>query len=440
MRYALLFTPAFIASLIFVGIAQIIVASSTYFIAKLASSSTDGNLSLPHLIGFITSLIIVLIPLYFSSIYLERAKFDALLRYHQAFEQAFLGKACHHQNTTLKTSAMAMLAQESKLTIDSSLDDIFDIVSLVANVVLNLFVIAWVLDVQILAGYAIGVLLAMGCVRLFHNPLKRLATQAQQTRLNLLSRLSQSWDNVVIFNPFNHACHHKRLNDEFWAAKDSNVQAKSVRYVSANSGMMVLLVCVLGATGWLFYQHWHDVAVLVVLVATLPRQIQMLQMSHQIISYQAQISQLLARLTGLFEILQTPNATLDEHIQTDKIIVKQTNRPIDLNALMHHPPKTGRITLAGQNGVGKSCVLLTLKNHYQTRANYLPAKHSLCFDDETGSTGQKHMHELLALGQGDAMILLLDEWDANLDNVNQAQLDTWLDELAKHKLIIEVRH
>ena len=280
----------------------------------------------------------------------------------------------------------------------------------------------------------------MGCVRLFNKQLQRLATHAQKTRLHLLSGLSQSWDNVVIFNPFNHARHQKNLDDGFRTAKTSNVQAKSLRYVSANVGMMVLLMCVLGATGWLFYQHWHDVAVLAVLVATLPRQIQMLQMSHQIISYQAQISQLLARLTGLFEILQTPNATLDEHIQTDKIIVKQTNRPIDINALKHHPPKTGRITLTGQNGVGKSCVLLTLKNHHQTHANYLPAKHSLCFDDESGSTGQKLMRELLALGQDDAMILLLDEWDANLDSVNQVQLDAWLDELAKHKLIIEVRH
>ena len=50
------------------------------------------------------------------------------------------------------------------------------------------------------------------------------------------------------------------------------------------------------------------------------------------------------------------------------------------------------------------------------------------------------MRELLALGQDDAMILLLDEWDANLDSANQVQLDAWLDELAKHKLTIEVRH
>ena len=123
---------------------------------------TNGQLSILYLVGFVASLVLVLLPLYFASIYLERAKFDALYDYHQAFERTFLGKAWHYQNTTLKTSAMAMLAQESKLTIDGSLDDIFDIVSLVANVVLNLFVIAWVLDAYILVGYAVGTLICDG--------------------------------------------------------------------------------------------------------------------------------------------------------------------------------------------------------------------------------------------------------------------------------------
>lgn len=440
MQISLLFNPAFKISLGFVIIAQTIVASSTFFIAKLAQSVADSHLSLAYLIGFVASLTLVLIPLYFASIYLERAKFDALYQYNQAFEQHFLGKTHHYNNSQLKATAMAMLAQESKMTLDSSLDDIFDIITLIANVAFNLIVIAWVLDVWILAGYAVGILLAMGCVKLFGKTLKHLATTAQNSRLGLLSWLAKSWDNVIIFNQYNHLRYQDQLNNSFDVAKTDSVRAKSMRHVSANSGMIVLLICVLGVTGMLFYQHWQNMAVLAMLVATLPRQIQMLQMSHQIISYQAQINITLARLSGMFEILKTPDSTLGDYITADKIIIKQTGQAIDVSALTTHAPQTGRLTLIGQNGVGKSCMLLMLKEHFGHCAFYLPAKHELCFDQQAGSTGQQLISQLYTLPNQAATIWLLDEWDANLDSANKAQLNAWLDDMAQHKLIIEVRH
>lgn len=40
----------------------------------------------------------------------------------------------------------------------------------------------------------------------------------------------------------------------------------------------------------------------------------------------------------------------------------------------------------------------------------------------------------------DVPVILLDEWDANLDADNTARLDARIDELALHKLIIEIRH
>ena len=36
--------------------------------------------------------------------------------------------------------------------------------------------------------------------------------------------------------------------------------------------------------------------------------------------------------------------------------------------------------------------------------------------------------------------LLLDEWDANLDQVNATRLDGQIDELSQRALVIEVRH
>ena len=57
------------------------------------------------------------------------------------------------------------------------------------------------------------------------------------------------------------------------------------------------------------------------------------------------------------------------------------------------------------------------------------------------STGESLKHLLSEiLQQVDVDVLLLDEWDANLDKENQERLSTLIDELAIKKCVIEVRH
>lgn len=46
---------------------------------------------------------------------------------------------------------------------------------------------------------------------------------------------------------------------------------------------------------------------------------------------------------------------------------------------------------------------------------------------------------LTELSQSNVAIILLDEWDANLDSDNVKAMDSLLDKLAKEKLVIEIR-
>ncbi|WP_446442274.1 ATP-binding cassette domain-containing protein [Psychrobacter sp. 1176_08] len=109
-------------------------------------------------------------------------------------------------------------------------------------------------------------------------------------------------------------------------------------------------------------------------------------------------------------------------------------------------PKKGRVTLIGSNGVGKSCMLLTLKDHYQEQAYYLPAKHNLYFNYKTdqthkGSTGQQLIKQIQEIREDDqSTVVMLDEWDAHLDKENTQIIDQYLDELAQTRLVIDVRH
>ncbi len=160
-------------------------------------------------------------------------------------------------------------------------------------------------------------------------------------------------------------------------------------------------------------------------------------MCYSLLGHHVNIRVICSRLQGLSEILSTPKPDLQGRICADKLKVWQTGQVFNPNAL----PTAGRMTLIADNGAGKSSQLLLLKEHLGEQAYYLPTKHHLYFRERmTGSTGQQLMAQFDEIAGLDVPVILLDEWDANLDTHNTARLDARIDELALHKLIIEIRH
>lgn len=426
---------------VFIVIQQLIVASSTYFMAKLGEQFGNGVLNSQFVIAFIISLIIVYIPAYFSIIYLEKGKYRAWQDYIIKFNAYFLGKATLFNNHTLKQSTTALISQESKDTIDDMSNIGFDLLALILNVVFNIIVIAFVLDKTILLAYGIGMGLSFGLVYLLNNKIDKTATTAQNARLDLIGKLHHSFDNVVLNNAYNYKLFKIQINHQFIKTTSDNITAEKVRYLSASIGMLILMMPVLGVSLYLFKQNWHNNAILAILIATLPRQVQLLQMCYALISYHIGIAMIRARIKGLFEIFKNDDFDLTPFIQHDKIKVLQTGLTFDKDNL----PKTGRMTLIGNNGVGKSSLLLTLKQKFGDTAYYLPIKHQLAFacNDNQSSTGQnliRQLQELKAHLNDTVWLILLDEWDAHLDKDNTKMLDKLLNNLAETHLVIDVRH
>lgn len=76
-------------------------------------------------------------------------------------------------------------------------------------------------------------------------------------------------------------------------------------------------------------------------------------------------------------------------------------------------------------------------------AFYLPAKHDLTFQLSkdglsTGQFARKTLEELLA--NLDTPLVLLDEWDANLDKENMEKFSALIENLSLEKCVIESRH
>ena len=429
-------------ALLFLLIQQIIVASSTFFIARLAQSLTEDTISILYMVLFAVSLVAVYVPAYFCVTNTERAKYDAHKLYNDNFHTVFLGKTHLLFSDELQSTATTTLAQESNYTLETVIDSIFDISALVLNVLFNVLVIAWFLDGTLLLGYAVGIIFASMFVHFRRHALKMAAKTDQQSRLSLTAKLFDSWDNVVIFNKHNYTLYNNMVQKSFAIAKNNSVKSTSIQHINSSLGMIILMLPVFVVTAFIFNKNWHDAATMAVLIATLPRQIQLLQMCYALVSYYTSIGVIKTMLDGILEVLKPTTVDLDTYIQANQMWVKQTGKVFDSTQL----PKQGRITLIGNNGVGKSCMLLKLKEHYQEQAYYLPAKHNLYFNYKTdkahkGSTGQQLIKQIQEIREDDqSRIVMLDEWDAHLDRENTQIIDQYLDKLAQTRLVVDVRH
>ena len=432
-------TPSLCLCFIFLLIQQMIVGLSTYFIANLAIDIAKNDDFLLNLAGFVLSLIIVYIPAYFATIYLEKSKFNLLNNYVQKFTTTFFGKTVLLNNKELKDQSTVFVSQESKSVIDDMLDFAFDGVALILNLLINILILGFFLDNDLLVAYAVGFLLVEFFIFYHKNQISKMSKISQKSRIYFIAILNKIWDNVIISNQYNVGIFNRIYKKNFNRSKKYHIYSQSFNQLISSFGMILFMIPVLGLIVYLFIKHQNDYVFLSLLVATLPRQIQLLQMGQALVFYQTNFSGIKARFIGLQNSLNMPDIDILSRINFKEIFIN--NMPLsdfDLN----HLPKNGRMTIKGRNGAGKSSFLLYLKTLLSNRAFYLPVSHDLFFhQNHKKSTGQKLSSQLMQINNiSDVDVIILDEWDANLDGINKSHLDELINELARQRLVIEVRH
>jgi ABC-type transport system involved in cytochrome bd biosynthesis fused ATPase/permease subunit len=183
------------------------------------------------------------------------------------------------------------------------------------------------------------------------------------------------------------------------------------------------------------------------LVAVLPRSLQLFQNVHTVNTYSSQYLLLSAKLRNLRNFpAQLERRDIGANIDKDGIAIQDVYSGNKLNVdmlitqLKHDPTgQHGRFRITGRNGAGKSSLLRDLKALLPDAVLLGPDIHLLPIE-VVGSTGQIQRQTLHAMLEQGVSTLLLDEWDANLDQVNTTSLDGQIDELSKRALVIEVRH
>jgi ABC-type multidrug transport system fused ATPase/permease subunit len=258
--------------------------------------------------------------------------------------------------------------------------------------------------------------------------------------------LSRSWENVTLGNSHNESIWRKREK----VAGASFYAVSNRLQILKQGGNVLLAAASLGPTIFLIVSIVRDAqtsaATMAAIRVSLTRGFLILNSLSALVYKFLDWSSIRARLEVLFDTASSVS-TNDGERQGVMDCVSLNGVPVDdvLQAVqVIRGASYGRFLITGANGSGKSTLLLALKSAFSGASFLLPAHHGdLMWDVETAhlSTGKKAevcLREILALPN--VKYLLLDKWDANLDNSNRQAINQMPDEMSQVRTIVEVCH
>lgn len=430
---------------------QLIVASSTIWITRLIAHIQQGSFSYPLLALYLASLFLPYFPGAAALVGMAKAKMKANVHYVNSFASLYRGQIMEWTNATKHSTTSSILTGEAPQAINGYFDYLYHFASCGLNVLFNLLIVALIIEPWLLGTYVIGVLLAFSVLRMQKKWRKILSLRAQQGRIKWVEMLLKAWDNILINNSYNFNIWKKKADKRGNRLVSSQVKLEGLSQGTSVIMAFLLLAPSFGLIGYLPILRGYNLMLLAIMVVTLPRLFQVLSYSYEMLFLLADFPMQKSRMrtvVNLLEITHLPDSQqahehIEQRIRWDKIHVTFNADHISSRALIGALPVKGRYTIKGENGSGKSSLLLLLKMLKGQEAVYLPVKHDLLFQlskngFSTGQFAHKALNELL--GNPEASVVLLDEWDANLDAVNQKQLSELIDQIAQEKCVVEVRH
>ena len=451
MIFKVLISKSYLASIFFTIIQQLIVASSTVWIVKLGQAIVRGDDFSLWLFLFITSLLIVYIPSTLSVLFLKNAQFVAFEKYLAAFQDNYYGATRLRSSVETKNEKQPFLNNESWLVVNESLFFFSDWTSIVLNVAFNVIALGATVSSQFLYAYLATLPLVFFSLLVTSKWVKKTSSVAQKQRANMLQSVLPGWDSVLIGNKWNKDLWENNLKMSLNRARKGAIKTTGIVEGVTDISMILSLAPVLGVLLWIMYKNTGNTELLTVIIATLPRQITTIQHLGDVVLYAVQFNSLNARMQGLWGMLKMPSPANNYYgiIKWNDIIMSDSNetksiRDISEIIQLIDNNTSRRITLRGGNGTGKTSILASLKEIYKDRAFFLPAHSDLVFEstyNKSFSTGQNILEILNEIKTSiDVPVLLLDEWDANLDKEKMVSISNSIDELAKTMKIVEVRH
>lgn len=441
---------------------QIIEASSVIWLVIMVKKITSGEPFLPFLFIYLSTLVIPYFPGCIAMILKISWKQESQRSFIQAFVHSNRNQIGEWSNQGIKEEKLSILTAEGPSALHQLIDYIYDLYSYIVSVFFNIFALSVVVEPFFGVAYCISVLTVIVVMKMKRRIQRRLTQKALTARIDLSQSLLAAWDNVLLGNSYNFKLWQDKTSQRVNRCLQKNVELERFDQVLAMVISLVtafpsLIVVVVYA-----YLNRTSIPNLTAFLVTLPVLFTILSYTYQTLSLIFRWTMHKGKLVSIYKSIQPiqySQTAMEKKVKWNKIKIVNTHfstsvpndhvslaGPLALTGyheLLEFTNKAGRVTLRGENGAGKSTLLMLIKNSLSERAFFLPTQNQLSFLSQPNkySTGESLRNRLLEiLDKVDVDVLLLDEWDANLDQENKEQLSLLIDELSEKKCVIEVRH
>lgn len=422
---------------------QVLIALSTYCLVQAGLQYQNPQKLLAWALGSLAFHLVA--PA--LQIIVKKWEYDLLFDSYKNFLRKNLlekyGASTLWRQKDLKESFMASLGIDAEGYLGAILYVGLDIFSFTLSLILGIAVLGSTVDATFVPAFIASALLSYLCYQLLSRQVRENYELEQQARTSFNGYILNAWDNVFFKNSSVSSNYQQRLETKYQGAKEATkaaaVSSEYLVFVLGIISAIPIMICV----AWIGIVNieTNNTAALLALLATLPRQMNMLNTFRSIFSNVAAFLGFNAKFAVLHEAVQLQQQDHQQQICLEKMTLNGKSFK-DLKSLEKEIgllPK-GRHEIRGANGSGKSTLLLHLNAQLES-SFYLPASPDLEIGDDTNeSSGEKLLRHMQYLMSQPEPVLLLDEWDANLDHANMDKISKILTALAADKIIIEVRH
>ena len=414
-----------------------------------------------------------------SWIYAERAGFGGFGKYMQRFarDNRHQTRLLHEKST--REVVEPFLTGETFHIFFQFVYELEADLKLAFHLLLNTAVLGSEIDnsFPVAYGAAFAVLILMQIAA--RKPVARAFLENQRQTNRMTAQGYTAWDNVFAGNRYNLRLWLAGFKSRLRDALKAQIWAIMTREGLSSASGIVGLAIIFAAIVAVAIRNSGDTEMLVILAATLPRQIEMTKDMYSLASGWNDMVAIWARMGGVIASMRPdPDPHYDARMKFDRIVLRENDEVVTVGSLADalakvYARRTGRINVRGGNGSGKSTLLAALKAQIKNRAYYWPTTDRLAFqfaegeppedaeDEEidagllqqageappprprkTGfSSGERQLRSLREIVRyTDADIYLFDEWDANLDAENRATADALMEMLARRARVIEISH
>ncbi|MFK7701371.1 hypothetical protein [Pseudomonas caspiana] len=434
----------FIICLIVTGVQQLVLAASTWSIALAGSSVSVGDLAkgkIEILIFFFLALVAYLVSS-IGEIFSVKAQNQIWNSYVFKSVEVFCSDIGLSSEKN-RRSINQWLSSEALSTIQAAVPFYINILSMVLNVVLTLGVFFFSLGVWI--GSAVGVSLIVSLVLVYvsKSKINSLASEVQSSKISALLDI----DGLIVNGMFGTTLMGASEGGKF-SSKAKSFYGFAERYNKLEQMVacapIVISVTIVTASIYFFGSSSH--VELGVLVALLPRSLQLFGSVHSLSLYLSHFILMRQKIRNLLSFVSSlDKQDLSRQLSREKISIQDVNsqKKYSINELMDlvssESVQPARLLVSGDNGSGKSSLLKILKGLYKESILVTPGAR-FCGEFNEVSTGQAQIAELKLLLNSIQKIILLDEWDANLDVTNRRNINSVISKISLENLVVEVRH